>query len=221
MKKVLCVILTVLILLPLLFGCGKSGDNVLIDAGLKAAGRMKEAVCSDEYRSLVASSITTADTDSFVDATKKQDTSKADVYELTVDIENALKQVISSDYNGENLHELPDSLKERVYNMAYGSLVSLVNANKSDNDYMLIALFSLFGDGGSMIYKTLDKTRFFIYVFDDGYPVFVRFTPSDDNIVNYSSSYLYADCKNIKDSQTLLSETGFDIIPDAKAVKIR
>ncbi len=136
-------------------------------------------------------------------------------------VESALNQVFTSDYEGQNLDKLPDNLKDRICKMAYGSLVSSINIKNSDYDYSLIAFTNVYNDGGSMIFKTLDKTRFFIYVFDDGFPVIVRFTPEEDDIVNYTSSYLYADCKNIKDSQTLLFETGFDTIPDTKAVKIR
>lgn len=221
MKKVFCVICCVVFLFPLLYGCGKSGDNVLIDAGLQAAGRMKEMVCCDEYRNIVSPTVLPEGYNSYVDVIKKQDTSKADVYELTVDVESALNQVFTSDYEGQNLDKLPDNLKDRICKMAYVSLVSSINIKNSDYDYSLIAFTNVYNDGGSMIYKTLDKTRFFIYVFDDGFPVIVRFTPEEDDIVNYTSSYLYADCKNIKDSQTLLSETGFDTIPDTKAVKIR
>jgi len=196
-------------------GCRKQGlDEVLIDAALDEASVMKEAVCSETYRKIVSSGIDCSD---MIDTVSGEDvkTVKA-VYEISVDPLELVKLLSSAETDA--IDQMSDKLRARLINNAYASLPSYINARQGTT---AIAFMSMFNSGGNMICKSLESRRILILVFDSGYPVWATFSPGENNIVSYSTSWIIADCARITSSDTLQAELGFENLSGLKITKIR
>lgn len=215
--SVLIIVLCVLTAFAaLLTGCGSNNvDDMLIEAGLESAARMKEAVCSETYRNLISASAMLNDPE-MIDVVSGENVAgyKA-IYEISFDPEKALGTITDrfEEYDG-----LSENLQNKIIAQVYGSLPSLINSSKGTS---AMAFTGVFTDSGSIKHETLKEKTILVFVFESGYPIWVTYSSGIEGVVSYVSYWIIADCAQIDSEETLINELRINNVPTLEVKKIR
>lgn len=215
--SVLSVVLSGIVLLTaVLSGCGaKESDDLLINAGLDSAALMKEAVCSETYRAIMSASAAVNDPEMIsIVSNECVDKYKA-VYEVTFDPEKAVASVSE---RFEDYEKLSDNLQKRVIAMVYGSIPSMINSNSGTS---AMAFAAMFNDGGSIKCQMVKEKRILIFVFENGYPIWITYSSSGEGTVSYNSNWIIADCTQIDSEESLIRELHIENIPTLEVKEIK
>ena len=223
MKKIIgsFALVLVVVLVYVLAGCAVgTGDKMLVKIGLDAVIKTKNTSLNDNFISMNKRIINLVDPDNsledFQNVIQEEDMSSPKaVYELKFDE----KELIDGNYNQtEEYDELPENLKNRVLSNSLINLSTMYNSENKSNSYS--AVLSLFSESGSASFKSLDKPRALVYVFDTGYSVLVVFTPESDNIVSYDTRWLTTDCEKIYSEESLISELHLQTVQNLVVTKL-
>lgn len=175
-------------------------DDKLVNTGLDAIKRMKECTTSEIYRKMLFSSDSWME--KMVGTVKAEDvTEPKAIYEVKTDYQILLAYMTGESSMPETIEEInnaPDSVKAKMEKSVFSSIPTMINSRQGSE---VIAFVSAFSESGNMLYEAFDGRRSFIYIFENGYPVWVSFMSGDDGIVSYTAQWIY-----VKDDAGLSSE---------------
>ncbi|MBQ3970059.1 MAG: hypothetical protein II685_06220 [Clostridia bacterium] len=220
MKRMSCLVVTMccvlIAFLAVLSGCDtKENDDKLINAGLASAAEMKEAVCDETYRNIMSASATTNNSD-MVSVVSNENVNKYKaVYKVSFDPEKVLGSFTDK---FENYDKLSSNLQKKIIAQVYGSIPSMINSNKGTS---AMAFAALFNDGGSIKDDTLKERMILVFVFESGYPIWITYSPVDNDLVSYVSNWIIADCTKIDSEDSFIKELQLDNIPTLEVKMIK
>ena len=175
-------------------------DDKLVNTGLAAIKSMKECTTSEIYRKMLFSSDSWME--KMVGTVKAEDvTEPKAIYEVETDYQILLAYLTGESSMPKTLEEInnePDSVKAKMERSFFSSIPTMINARQGSE---VIAFVSTFSESGNILYETFSGKKSFIYVFENGYPVWVTFMAGDDGIVSYTAQWMY-----VKDDAGLSSE---------------
>ncbi len=223
MKKIIGTIALclVVVLVYVLAGCAvRNGDKTLVKTGLVAISNMKDKALNESFVGIRRSAINLVDFDNsleeFQNIIRDENVSSPKaVYELIFD-ENELIRKIH--HQTDDYADLPERLQKQILSESFGSLSTFLNSHNGGNSYF--ALLTLFSEKGSLSFRSMDKPRVLVFVFETGYPVMVDFTPETDGIISYIAHWLDVDCKNIDSEESLISKLYLNLFQSLDVRKI-
>ena len=196
-------------------GCGGASEKgvteKLLEKGMEAASRMKEFASSEAYRALVGGS---SEMDEMWETVKASNTSSVrSVYEITADSLLVIEEEMG--YTSEDFSKLSDVLKDRLKQQAIAGLPSIINAKRG---VQCLAFAGSVSDGGSFLLPALKEQRILVFVFESGYPLWVRFFLAGEGIVTYQAWWLVLDGTTITTESALSEALDFG---QQSALKVR
>ena len=84
-----------------------------------------------------------------------------------------------------------------------------------------MAFAALFNDGGSIKDDTLKERMILVFVFESGYPIWITYSPVDNDLVSYVSNWIIADCTIIDSEDSFIKELQLDNIPTLEVKMIK
>ena len=184
MKKIFS-FFAVLVLIFSLSACQRTPDTTnsgsktgnLADDGMKVISLMNEMLNNDEYGLMVLSNYSKYV--EIINAVRRGNYSQPTaVYELKMDI----RMVIGAGRDG-----FSEALDRYVDSMANASVASYINSAESIDG---VAVSSLFSANVAFVDESVKEDAMYLYVFEDGYPIFVNFTCGEDGAVRASGSFI-------------------------------
>ena len=184
MKKIFSFI-AVLALIFSLSACQRTPDTTnsgsktgnLADDGMKVISLMNEMLNNDEYGLMVLSNYSKYV--EIINAVRRGNYSKPTaVYELKMDT----RMVIGAGRDG-----FSEALDRYVDSMANASVVSYINSAESIDG---VAVSSLFSATVAFVDESVKEDAMYLYVFEDGHPIFVNFTCGEDGAVRASGNFI-------------------------------
>ena len=173
----------------------KDGEEKLLQAGLDLAARLKEWTISYGY---------SGNMQEMYEIAEKQDLSAVKaVYEINLNSMVLLEQLLSGSGDLESAIQLSDSVKNRMTARAYTAFATMVNGDRGMDALVFAATYS---EHKCFLYRTLEKCRIYVYVFESGYPICVTFVPEDADIVTATGHWLLMDCESINSEKDLKEE---------------
>ena len=176
-------------------------DDKLVNTGLEAIRRMKECTTSELYRKMIFSSEQLW-MEKMVGTVKAEDvTEPKAIYEVKTDYQILLAYMAGESSMPKTLEEIeyaPDSVRTKMEKSFISSIPTMINSKQGSK---VIAFVSAFSESGNILYEAFSGRRSFIFVFENGYPVWVTFMSGDEGIVSYTAQWIY-----IKDDTDLSSE---------------
>ena len=207
-KSFLSLLVLVLIFALSLSSCaGKSKS--LEKCGNDVISLMDDMLRSDEY----AENFGVANEHKeIVEKLRSGDYSSASaIYELSIPEESLTHGDFDfDDYSGD--------LKEHMRVSLYSSFVSQLNAKEGGSTQVVAT--SIFAASKSYVCKSLEDIAVYLYVFENGYPIVVVFTPGESGAIRAYGNFLLNEGVNTDDAEQIeesFSELG---IRKVKAKKI-
>ena len=168
-------------LIASLASCNKESVS-LKECGEKIIPLMAEMLVSDAYKELYDFSLTDAHNE-VIEIICKGDYSKASqVYELLIPEEILISEVAKGDYS------------EELYNYLYlsqsSSLATFINRHSGNEALIVSSIFSaqkIFANGN------IDEIKTYLYVFENGNPILMIFTPGEDGAFRANGHFIIND----------------------------
>ena len=184
----------------------KTGN--LADDGMKVISLMNEMISNDEYGLMVLNNYSKY-VEIINDIRRGNYSTPTAVYELKMDT----RMVIGAGSDG-----FSEALDRYVDSLANASVVSYINSAESIDG---VAVSSLFSANVAFVDESVKEDAMYLYVFEDGYPIFVNFTCGEDGAVIASGNFimnmqLYPDSAD--NIEQFFKDSGFR---DCKVKKVR
>lgn len=182
MKKKILVMISLLAVCAVLFGCGSDippNETSLYDEGLKISSLMSEMASSEEYLSALTGNDEIKSLLSGA-AASEPDSPKA-VYEINMSDEAFLDLL-----GVENTENMSEALKDSLTAKGYAAIAPQINAAVGVNN---LAASSLCTAGTSFVNSEFSGSTLYMYVYKDGAPVIVSFSEGENHAVSASGCF--------------------------------
>lgn len=197
-------IITLMLILTL-SGCAeqKSDGKSLYEHGMDVVALMEEMVNSSDYGNLVGNAEPIEELR--LEIAAGDYTAPQAVYEVDFP---AMGDVLAlGDIT--ILDGFSDSLKKQLDNRSASAFVNLIN---SWNGVAALATASVYTAGKTFVSSETDENVFYVYTFQNGYPIAVVFTVGEDGAVSATGTFLMLegfDAESAELLQSMLNRAGF------------
>lgn len=192
MKKTILSFTILLLVLALSLSSCAGKSMSLEECGNDVVSLMDDMLQSEEY----AKSLAIANEhNEIVEKLRSGDySSAAAIYELSIPEESLLHSDI-------DLDDFSGDLKEQMRFSLYSSFVTQLNAKEGGSSRVVAS--SIFSASKSFVSKGLDDIAVYLYVFENGYPIVVVFTPGESGAIRAHGNSLINDGIKTENSEQI------------------
>ena len=200
MKKKISLLLTVILVCTVLFGCSNR-EKSLYDQGIEIASLMSEMAANPEYTMALTGNSEVLE--SLQGAAAEDPRSPMAVYEISIR-EEALLGLLGV----ESTEGLSEPLKANLTAKSFAAIGPQINAGSGVNQ---LAAASMCTASLSFLNSGFTGNTIYLYTYKDSAPVLISFSAGQDGIVTATGCFLLGEFVSMESLKSVFAEFGAEI----------